>query len=193
IQRARAEFGEDFWGFWMLGGMAGGGMGFLFSPARKAEAPERMQSIMSETKRAMEHAVPFAMEPVVYDFAINERGTQARLLTGDAALMPANYYTLAVPPLLRSESRDLSPARRAELERFTKACQGDDGFSGMVHNLFDHLLPRAAGQEAGGTLQSMLDEHGFDRAQHEQIQSDLRSGRIGLAQNRLPVTTLIED
>ena len=34
-----------------------------------------MQVIMSETKRAMEHSVPFAMEPVVYDFAINERGT----------------------------------------------------------------------------------------------------------------------
>ena len=35
IRRARAEFGEDFWGFWMLGGMSGGGMGFLFSPQRK--------------------------------------------------------------------------------------------------------------------------------------------------------------
>ena len=33
---------------------------------------------MSETKRRLEHAVPFAMEPVVYDFAINERGTARR-------------------------------------------------------------------------------------------------------------------
>ena len=32
IDRARAEFGEDFWGFWMLGGMSGGGMGFMFAP-----------------------------------------------------------------------------------------------------------------------------------------------------------------
>ena len=44
-------------------------------PRRKAEAQERLQAIMSETKRRLEHAVPFAMEPVVYDFAINERGT----------------------------------------------------------------------------------------------------------------------
>jgi hypothetical protein len=29
--------------------------------------------------------------------------------------------------------------------------------------------------------------------QHEQIQADLRSGRIGLAQNRLPATSRIED
>ncbi len=36
-------------------------------------------------------------------------------------------------------------------------------------------------------------EYGFDRVQHEQIQADLRSGRIGLAQNRLPATSLIED
>jgi hypothetical protein len=29
--------------------------------------------------------------------------------------------------------------------------------------------------------------------QHEQIRADLRSGRIGLAQNRLPVRSKIED
>ena len=148
IRRARAEFGDDFWGFWMLGGMSGGGMGFLFSPRRKPEAQQRMQAIMSETKRAMEHCVPFAMEPVVYNFAINERGTQAALLTGDDALMPAGYYTLAVPPLLRTESRNLSAGRRAELERFTAACRTVEDFSGMVHNLFDHLLPRAQDQQA---------------------------------------------
>ncbi len=32
IRRVRAEMGDDFWGFWMLGGMSGGGMGFLFAP-----------------------------------------------------------------------------------------------------------------------------------------------------------------
>ena len=43
--------GGDFWGFWMLGGMSGGGMGFLFDPRRKAEAQERLARIMHETKR----------------------------------------------------------------------------------------------------------------------------------------------
>ena len=97
----------------------------------------------------MEHCVPFAMEPVVYNFAINERGTHAALLSGEDALMPAGYYTLAVPPLLRTESRNLSAGRRAELERFTAACRTADDFSGMVHNLFDHLLPRAQAEETG--------------------------------------------
>src|SRR5690606_13986741 len=32
IDQVRAEFGERFWGFWMLGGMSGGGMGFIFDP-----------------------------------------------------------------------------------------------------------------------------------------------------------------
>jgi hypothetical protein len=195
IDRVRKEFGDDFWGFWMLGGMSGGGMGFLFSPARKAQAQVRMQAIMSETRRHMERSVPFAMEPVVYDFAINEHGTQAALFSGDDALMPAGYYTLQVPPLIRTEVSRLSPVRRAELERFTAACRSRADYAGMIHTLFDHMLPAVHDAEGGQarSLRTLLDNYGFDRLQHEQIRQDLRSGRIGLAQNRLPVTSLIED
>ena len=87
IRRVRAEMGADFWGFWMLGGMSGGGMGFIFEPAAQgARRRSVWQAIMRETKRRLERAVPFAMEPVVYDFAINERGTRADLLRdGDGA------------------------------------------------------------------------------------------------------------
>jgi hypothetical protein len=195
VRRARAEFGSHFRGFWMLGGMSGGGMGFLFDPSRKAEAEGRMQAIMSETKRAMESSVPFAMEPVVYQFAVNERGTWAQLLAGDEALMPAAYYAQAVPPLVRTESRQLPAARRSELERFAAASASGGRFAGMAHELFDRLLPRAAVKAKGraGSLDVLLDQYGFDRVQHEQIQADLRAGRIGLAQNRLPVTSQIED
>ena len=65
----------------------------------------------------------------------------------------------------------------------------------MVHNLFDHLLPRAQNQQAdrAHSLEALLETHGFERAQHEQIQAELHSGRIGLAQNRLPLTSRIED
>jgi hypothetical protein len=195
IERARAAFPNDFQGFWMLGGMSGGGMGFLFHPRRKAEAQERLQQIMSETKRGLEHAVPFAMEPVVYNFAINERGTESRLLRGEQALMPAAYYPLAVPPLVRTEARLLSSARRADLDRFSAACRNQPEFAGMVQQMFDHLLPRSQETSADTphSLETMLREHGFDAAQHTQIQADLRAGRIGLAQNRLPVSTVIED
>jgi hypothetical protein len=195
IERVRAEMGADFWGFWMLGGMSGGGMGFLFDPRRKAEARARLPEIMSATKKRMEHALPFAMEPVVYDFAINERGTVASLLRGGDALLPAEYYTLAVPPLVRMEARLLSAARRTELDRFAAACRDRSEFSGMVQQMFDHLLPRSGEQQARGgqSLPALLEAYGFDDTQHQQIQADLRSGRIGLAQNRLPASTEISD
>jgi hypothetical protein len=79
VNRVRAEYGADFWGFWMLGGMSGGGMGFLVAPTRKAHAMQRIGEIMRETKREMQAALPFAMEPVVYDFAINPHGSVATL------------------------------------------------------------------------------------------------------------------
>ena len=123
ITRVRAEFGDAFWGFWMLGGMSGGGMGFIFAPEHKARAQQRLQEIMSATKRELQDALPFAMEPVVYDFAINERGTFADLLEGGAALMPPGYYTLIAPALLRQDRHTLSLLRRAELDKFGAACR----------------------------------------------------------------------
>jgi hypothetical protein len=195
IDRARKEFGNDFWGFWMLGGMSGGGMGFLFNPDRKAQAQVRMQAIMSETRRQMERSVPFAMEPVVYDFAINELGTRAALLCSDKALMPEGYYTLQVPGLIRTEISQLSPVRRTEMERFAVACRSNADYADMIHTLFDYLLPVGQDNEEGQqqSLKTLLDQYGFDRLQHEQVRQDLRSGRIGLVQNRLPLTSLIED
>ncbi len=194
IARAQAEFGEHFWGFWMMGGMSGGGMGFIFDPAVKAEAQIRLQLIMSETKAKLEAAVPFAMEPVVYEFAINERGTYAELHSGDEALMPATYYTLILPTLLRQEQRTLGYFRRTELDRFGAACRTNPKLAGMVQTLFDNMLPQSETvADASQSLDALLRTFGFDRVQHEQIRSDLRSGRIGLLQNRLPVSSTIRD
>jgi hypothetical protein len=194
IEQVRAEFGADFWGFWMLGGMSGGGMGFIFAPARKAEAQKRLQGIMSATKRELQHALPFAMEPVVYDFAINENGTFADLLAGGAALMPAGYYSLTVPELLRQDRRTLSPVRRVELDKFGAACRTRPELRGMMQTLFDAMFPREKGADVGdASLTALLEANGFDAKQHEQIRAHLREGRIGLAQNRLPANAVIED
>jgi hypothetical protein len=85
--------------------------------------------------------------------------------------------------------------RRAELERFTAACSSKSEYAGMIQTLFDHMLPTSHDADGNGkqTLRSLLDNFGFDRLQHEQVRQDLLSGRIGLAQNRLPGTSLIED
>ena len=194
IEKISAEFGKDFWGFWMLGGMAGGGMGFIFAPHRKAEGQERLQQMMSETKAVLSSALPFAMEPVVYDFAINERGTWADRLEGEDALMPAGYYSFIVPQLLRKGRHELSPLRVAELDHFATACRNHPELSGMVQTLFDSIFPRGLGKNDGReSLEKLLDENGFDRTSHEQIREDLKAARIGLAQNRLPANIVIED
>ncbi len=194
IERVRAEFADDFWGFWMLGGMSGGGMGFIFEPGKHARAGDRLQAIMAETKAALDAALPFAMDPVVYDFAINERGTWGELITGDAALMPSGYYVMTVPTLLRQERGQLSTLRRAELDRFGAACRTRPELAGMVQMLFDRLLPRTRHEEViEHSLDALLARYGFDRLQHEQIRADLRAGRIGLAQNRLPPNSAIRD
>jgi hypothetical protein len=194
IERVQGGMGVDFWGFWMLGGMAGGGMGFIFSPGKKCEAQYRLQAILSATKLRLERAVPFAMEPVVYDFAINDKGTCAELLTGDAGLMPAAYYSLIVPALLRIEARLLPSSRRAELARFGGACRNTPELAGMVQNLFERLLPQTVQEEEKTqSLHVLLEQHGFDGVQHDRIQADLKSGRIGLAQNRLPASATIEE
>ncbi len=194
IAQVEAEFGADFWGFWMLGGMSGGGMGFIFAPARKAEAQRRLGEIMSATKHELSSSLPFAMEPVVYDFRINEIGTIADIIAPATALMPKGYYLLLAPHLLRIDPKYLPPAIRAELDRFATACRTQTELRGVVQELFDSLLPRSRDEKTSSqTLDDLLSANGFDREAHEQIRADLRAARIGLAQNRLAANTVIED
>lgn len=194
IREVRERFSQDFWGFLMLGGMSGGGMGFFFQPSIRYEAQDYLQELMSATKRELEHALPFAMEPVVYDFSINERGTVASLISGSEALMPATYYALMTPQWLRQDVRQMPAGGRAEIARFVSECQPNGRLNSAVPMLFAGLFPVTTREEQGDDeLQRLLIHNGFDPELHEQIRSDLRSGRIGLAQNRLPATTVIED
>jgi UTP--glucose-1-phosphate uridylyltransferase len=195
IDCARAEFQNDFWGFWMLGGMAGGGMGFIFSPETKARAQDRLQAIMRANKQQMEEAAPFAMNPVVYDFEINERGTVARLLSGESSLMPARYYALVVPSLLRMDQRLMPASRRMELDRLGAASRTVPAYGTIVQDLFDRLLPSADSGADGQakTLGELLKEYGFDPLEHERVKAGLQNGSLGLSQNRLPAAAKIED
>ena len=108
--------------------------------------------------------------------------------------MPPGYYTLTAPALLRQDRHALSPLRRAELDKFGAACRTRPELRGVVQTLFDVMLPRGKAESgADQTLAALLEQHGFDRVQHEQIRTDLKEGRIGLAQNRLPASAVIED
>jgi hypothetical protein len=194
IDRVHQRFQDDFWGFWMLGGMSGGGMGFIVAPARKAEAQEFLLQIMRAAKRELQDSLPFAMEPVVYNFAINPHGTFADLLQDGQAMMPPAYYAMQAPRWLREDPRQLTQLRRDELDRFGAACRTHPEMAGMVETLFDRLFPRAREEVSGGDhLETLLLENGFDREQHERIRDDLKRGLIGLAQNRLSASAVIED
>lgn len=194
IAGTRARFGPDFWGFWMLGGMSGGGMGFIVAPQRKPEAQQFLKAEMSRLRGVLRTSLPFAMEPVVYDFAVNPRGTTADLLPADEALLPRGYYALLVPRWLREDPRSVPASRRAELDRVGQAARRNPDLSGLVESLFDRMLPSApAASGRGGSLNELLAENGFDRDEHERIRGDLRRGLIGLAQNRLPASTVVED
>lgn len=145
ISRTKKSFGEDFLGFWMLGGSSGGGMGFIFKPDTKQRAVVELQEIMLTTKRELETALPFAMDPVVYDFSINHNGTMAK------------WSTEGIPTV----STD------AVVSRYTS----NDGKS----------------------LDEVLQDLGFDLAEHKRIQDEYRRGVIGLSQNRLPLETRLEN
>ena len=193
VKQCEEKWGDQFWGFWMLGGMAGGGMGFIFDPTVKPQAKKWLQQTMVETRDQMNTRLPFAMTPVVYDFEINDRGTWSEMLTGRDARMPGEYYALQVPGWLKRESHELSALARRELEELGSEYR-ESGESSAVQKLIESILPgRRKEREKEDTLDELLEKFGFDRELHEQIQTDLGSGRFGLSQNRLPLNTAIKD
>ena len=194
IKHVKEKFQEDFWGFWMLGGMSGGGMGFIFNPSQKENGQTFLQALMNDLKKDFEKSIPFAMEPVVYNFSINEYGTFAYFEKGEDALLPTGYYAIRVPSILKEEMQKIPLSQRKELEQLGLACKTKNDYSSFVATLFDRMIPQInVDQEESETLENLLENHGFDKVFHAQLKSDLKSGRIGLAQNRLPASTKVTD
>ncbi|MDQ8188071.1 UTP--glucose-1-phosphate uridylyltransferase [Pelagicoccus sp. SDUM812002] len=194
IADVRREFGDDFWGFWMLGGMSGGGMGFIFAPEKKSAGQQFLSETMLVRKRQYESALPFAMDPVVYDFRINENGSTAEHLTGSKSFLPEEYYHLTIPKALRTEPKYLNHRQRSDLQQYSAAVQARSGDPFRASELISRLLPEVRDvAEETESLENLLQRNGFDAEQHEQIRADVRAGRIGMAMNRLSTTSTIED
>ena len=110
-----------------------------------------MQEIMCDAKARLDKALPFAMDPVVYDFAINERGTWARLFSDDTGAPPLMPPGTTPSPCRRCSAVTVAiyaNCSRAELSRFGLACRTEPAFAGMVQTLFDRLLPRGESDAA---------------------------------------------
>lgn len=194
IQGVKERFKENFWGFWMLGGMSGGGMGFIFHPSKKEDGQNYLQELMSSLKKEFHAAIPFAMESVVYNFAINENGTFANFIKGIEALLPTGYYAIRVPSMLKEEMRHILVSQRKELEQLGVACKTKNEYSSFVATLFDRMIPQVnKSKKDTQSLDDLLQKHGFEPVFNEQLKADLKSGRVGLAQNRISISTKITD
>ena len=199
IAKAKAAFGDDYYGFLMLGGMSGGGMGMLVNPEKYEEAKEKILRLLKETKNELSSAQPFAMEPVVYNWSINHKGSWANLKQAHEALMPDQYYGIHVSELVRKDPSTISYIRRAEIDQFTTGCENNHLayplLRTIVSNLFNVSDPSSQTNrgEENEKAQRIKKENGFDNIQHEEIREDLQKGRIGLSRNRLPAETVIED
>ncbi|GAA4441016.1 UTP--glucose-1-phosphate uridylyltransferase [Pontibacter saemangeumensis] len=199
IAKAQKAFGEDYYGFLMLGGMSGGGMGMFVNPERHEAYKTGVLEILRQTKNELSDALPFAMEPVVYNWSINPKGTWATLHEGNEALMPEQYYAIHVSQLVRKDPATISYIRRAEIDYFTTYCEKNNLayplLRTIISNLFKVSDPSSQGNRSveNEKAESIKKENGFDYIQHEDIREELQKGRIGLSRNRLAAETTIED
>jgi UTP--glucose-1-phosphate uridylyltransferase len=199
IRQAREFLGDDFWGFLMLGGMSGGGMAFFVAPHRHDEFQERIAAIMREAKGSLDDALPFAMEPVVYDFRINPNGTLATLDSAGDAMMPSQYYALQTPRMIAAKAGSVPYHRRSDVDHFANRCPDSGELVRVFRTMINHLFPVTRGSDQGSKSQwdteaaGIRRDNGFDPVQHELVRGDLQRGRIGLARNRLPVDLDISD
>ncbi len=170
IKRTKKEFGEDYWGFLMLGGMSGGGMAFIINPKIKEVFKDRISNIMLELKQTYSASLPFIIDPVVYDFEINHNGIVSKLLKGPDAKMP--HFTDEPLPL-----QDNQESIEAELPS-------------QAHPENDNVNPLSSDQINEDEIRN---RYGFDLKSHEYMKTLLKNGDIGLVKNRLPLTIKIED
>ncbi len=204
IAEAKARFGKDYWGFLMLGGASGGGMAFVVNPNIHDRFRDEILTIMRRLEERYKYALPFAMDPVVYDFQLNYKGIQAKMLKGVKALMPNAYYRQGLKNALgggdgwleRHEGEVRVLAERAGLP--CPANMTAETVAPIAEKLFslrvsaDDNLRQRAQEEVEEEVERIKEENGFDRAAHEKNKHLLKSGRIGVGNNRMPLTTVVE-
>ncbi len=116
-------------------------MAFFVAPQRHDEFQTLILTIMRRVKSDLDDALPFAMEPIVYDFQINSRGTWAELETGESAMMPPRYYTLQVPRMIAAGTSNLDGLRKADVDHFANHCRATDELIGVFRTMINHLFP----------------------------------------------------
>jgi UDP-N-acetylglucosamine pyrophosphorylase len=199
INKSKAYLKSDFWGFLMLGGMSGGGMAMFCNPKRQIEFKAELQKIMIRTKQELETSLTFAIDPVVYNFKINEYGTQAVLLSNNDALMGNKYYKLQIPNIIEKNTPSVSSLRKIEFDLYISQSNRHKNDSELLKTITgtlfhkNHSTIKTDNNNWSRESELIKKNNGFDEVQHEHLRKDLIHGRIGLALNRLPADTIIQD
>jgi hypothetical protein len=124
--------------------------------------------LLRSTKQELSAALPFAMEPVVYNWDINYKGSWATMHEGAEALMPEQYYAIHVSQLVKKEPESISYIRRAEVDFFTTHCEQNNLayplLRTIVSNLFQVSDPTAQGNRSveNEKADRIKRENGFD-------------------------------
>ena len=142
IQKAKETFKDDYWGFLMLGGMSGGGMGMFVDPAIYEEAKHTLLQILQETKNEMEESLPFAMNPVVYNFALNTAGHMCSSFKRQRRIDAAAVLCSAGSPINALNSETIPDSRKVEIDLFSlKTARNDEAFPilrSIIGNVFKY-------------------------------------------------------
>ena len=188
ISRIKERWGEDYRGFLMLGGEAGGGMAFIVNPAIHQPFSEELEGMMKEVKSKYENALPFAMDPVVFDFAINHEGIRGELRMGGDALLPEEYYRFFISdPSYNPEGRyQIPPSAEAALARRRYSIAPGPTSPSSVNGVNSALIGIPPPDE-------LLNEYSFNPELHRRNKELYQAGMIGLRENRFPREVMIKD
>ena len=188
ISRIQERWGKDYRGFLMLGGEAGGGMAFIVNPAIHNRFSEDLEGLMKEVKSKYENALPFAMDPVVFDFTINHDGIRGELRIGSDALLPEEYYRLFISdPSHNQEGKYQIPrAAEATLARHRYSIAPCPVLSPVVNGADAAVIGLP-------TTAELLNEYGFNPDLHRRNKELYQAGMIGLGENRFPREVTIKD
>jgi len=185
IDTMRKEFGEDYWGFLMLGGMSGGGMAFIVNPEKNEVFKQRVLEVMRELKHKYRHSYPFIIEPVVYDFRINHNGIMAGLLRGTNAVMP-EITTEDITVNVKAEEEAMvvrdsgfDPERHEHLRSLYRSGRIGRRRNMLSYREFEDVPDDAVSSSEDGQAKSYLVEIGEDSIRRNEIAVVTLAGGLG--------------
>lgn len=188
IERIQEHWRKDYYGFLMLGGQAGGGMAFIINPAIHNSFLTYLEEMMCNIKHEYENALPFAMEPSVFDFTLNHKGIGGDIFTGDKALLPEEYYRL-----IGSET-SFNPMTQHQIPS-----PGEFSLARRKYTISNTMISPVTLREHdnGQCIKSMpseiLSEYDFNSELHRRNKELYQSGIIGLRENRFTREKRIKD